>query len=330
MLGLAAIILGTLYAQERAQTQRQTARAAELEAQLKRQNADLQKQSNAAVALIDEKTKLAARVDSVRKRLTEARTAAATAQANPPPAVPPAIADAAGEAGRPGGNEKKGGGPFAGYPGKMMQDPAIKNMMRSTQEIGIKQMYGDLVKQWALSPDEAKTFYDLLLNQQMSSLDSLGQPEQTAAAARSADDAIKQSLGDQMYDQYKDYQKTVGQRAELSQIKQRLDVDNVPAMTPDQSQGLMNLLSKAQTGLSTTAMTDLASRLGSGQEVTDGDLEQFEKSQTAENDKVAAQAAGMLTPAQLASFKGYQVQMLSMQKMGFQMASKMAAPAKSP
>ncbi len=63
--------------------------------------------------------------------------------------------------------------------------------------------------------------------------------------------------------------------------------------------------------------------MGSGQEVTDADLEQYEKSQTVENEKVAAQAAGVLNPAQLASFKEYQAQTLSLQKMGFKMANKM-------
>ncbi len=232
VLGLAAIALGTLYARERAQTQRQTARIVALEAQIKRQSADLQKQSAAAVALINEKTKLAARVETAKKRLTDARNAAL---ASPSPAEPEAAAGVGDAAdGKPAGG-RKAGGPFAGYLNKMMKDPAMKDMMRSAQSLGIRQMYGDLVKQWALSPDEAKTFYDLLLDKQMSGFDNLGNPENTGAASTAADNAIKQSLGDSMYEQYKDYENTYAQRAELSQIKQRIDGDNAPALTPDQS-----------------------------------------------------------------------------------------------
>ena len=47
----------------------------------------------------------------------------------------------------------------------------MKNMMRTTQGTALREMYGDLVKGWALSPDETQTFYDLLLDKQMDQMD---------------------------------------------------------------------------------------------------------------------------------------------------------------
>lgn len=326
IFGLAAVALGVLYAQERAEVGSLGARVVALEAQLARKSVDLQKQSAAAVALANDKTKLAARVESARKRLAEARASAVAVAAVPEPAapVPPEESPAPAAAGAAGAAVEKASGPLGEYLDKMMQDPAMKKMMRSQQAMALHQMYGDLVKQWALSPDDANHFYDLLLDRQMAAMENLGKgSKDRMAATTEGDEALEASLGEEMYGQYQAYEKTMADRMALNQFKQRLDADSAPALTPDQTQFLMKAMADERvSGFSNpTSLARLGQTGGMSQEEIDG----YMKAQAAVDEKVAMRAAGLLTPAQMTSFKQYQTQMREMQKLGFDMAAKITA-----
>ena len=55
---------------------------------------------------------------------------------------------------------------------KMMKDPAMREMMRSQQESAIKMMYGGLLKQLNLSPEEKDKFMGILTDLQLKTIET--------------------------------------------------------------------------------------------------------------------------------------------------------------
>jgi hypothetical protein len=334
MLGLLSSLLGFLLVQEKAQTRQQAARVAELENRVHQQRAEIESQVQAVTNLEQEKTRLAAKAESTKQKLIAAResmpTAAPTSQSAMGAALEGADAVAKGNA-----QAKPGGDGIKGYLAKMMQDPALKKMLRTTQSLGIKQMYGDLVKQWALSPEETNAFYDLLLDRQMAVMEKSASVMNGASASATAsapaedpDAGLKASLGDKLYQQYKDYEKTVGDRMAITQIQQRLAADSAAALSADQSKFLLNAMSEErqlQRNADPSGQADGSAFTKGGKFSMDQQsVDNFIKSQADLNARVAQRAAGMLTAQQLDSLKQYQTQMLDMQRMGMEMSVKMS------
>ena len=309
-----------------------SARVAELKVQVAAQQNEIQQTKAAAAALEQKTAQFAAKAKAARQSLVEARAAAASAGSDPAAATPaPASSDAAAP-----GTKKKPANPFTDSIAKMMKDPAMKDMMRTTQSAAIQQMYGDLVKQWALPPDETKTFYDLLLDKQMAQMDQgLSLMEKGPDAAQTAspgdmDAKIKASLGDDLYKQYQDYEKTIPAHMAVNQLQQQLAVSNAQAMTADQSKVLLQAITEEQAAAPNASMVSPMGT-GSASFMTDpAKMDQYYQAQSDTNDKIAARMANTLTAEQLQVLKQEQQQMLSMQRMGMQMAAKMMAPSPTP
>ena len=325
-----SIALGGLLVQEKQQAGRQSAQSAALQAQVVTQKNEIQRVSAAAADLEQKRAQLVARAKAARQSLLEARNAAASAPAVPadPAASGPASADADGK--------KKPGNPFTDSIAKMMKDPAMKNMMRVNQATVLKQMYGDLVKQWALSPEESKTFYDLLLDKQMDQMDQgmkvmeKGPDAASAAASGESDAKIKAALGDDLYKQYQDYEKTIGERFTVNQLQQQLAVSNATPMTPDQSNVLLHALAEEKANMPPGSMTPPTGGGGNPFSMDPARVDQYMQAQSQLNDKVDARMSNVLSPAQLQVFKDQQQQMLAAQRVGMEMATRMMGPSPTP
>ncbi len=323
---LTSLALGGLLIQEKQRTTQQAARLADMESQVTRQREEIQKATVAAAQLEQKRAQLAARNKATKQALADAQDAAA---AQPVAAVSP-------EPGSSDDKKKKSANPFADSLKKMMKDPAMKNMMRSTQATALKQMYGDLVKQWSLSPEETQTFYDLLLDKQMAQLDlgmnALEKGPDAAAVANTADpDAkLKASLGDSMYKQYQDYEKTVSGRFTVNQLQQQLAASNVSAMTPDQSTVLLQAISDEKINFPSDTFKQTPGQAGNAFSMTPEQVDQFVKAQSDLNDRIDSRMTATLSAEQLKVLKEQQQQMLATQRMGMEMASKMMAPAPTP
>ena len=122
----------------------------------------------------------------------------------PPPAPP--VADA-GKA-----DEEKGG--LGKMISKMMQDPNTRKFIQQQQRMMMDQMYGPLVKQLGLTPEEATQFKDMLVDNGMKAAEKAtsvfgdaGATNRTemlsslSAEQKSFDEQVKTLLGDDRYAQ---------------------------------------------------------------------------------------------------------------------------------
>ena len=131
---------------------------------------------------------------------------------------------------------------------KMMSDPAMKEMMRSQQKTMINTMYGSLFKELNLSPEEKQKFSELLLDQQMKTMEAgMGIFEEggltnvtqgVQAQQKESEEQLKALLGEERFTQYQEYQKTLGDRVQIDQLRQQMET----AGTPVQEAQLRQLL----------------------------------------------------------------------------------------
>ena len=329
---LASVVLGALFFSARKQNAAQSDEIAALKAQIAGQRAEIQKAA-AAVAESDQKrAQIAAKARAARQSLAEARAAAAAVTPAPAAALAPSPDDS-GNGGED--KKKKPWGPFGDSLAKMMKDPAMKNMMRSGQSIALRQMYGDLVKQWSLSPEETDTFYDLLLDKQMAQMDQgMKVLEKGSAAATTPpgdlDAKIKASLGDDLYKQYQDYEKALPAHMEVSQFQQQLAVGNTPPLTPDQSKVLLQAITEERAAQPPGNYFSGTGANANSFAMDPAQVDQMMKAQGDLNAKIDARMANTLSPDQLQALKQQQEQTLSMQRMSMEMAAKMFGPSPTP
>ncbi len=329
ILVLVSLTLGALLLQAQQQVAAQSARLATLETSVAKQHDELQASTRAAAALQQKQDQLAAKAKAVRQSLLAARAAST------PAAVPADAAPTLAPGDAPGA--KKGANPFSDYLAKMMKDPATKNMMRTAQAGAMRQMYGDLVKQWALSPEETNTFYDLLLDKQTDQMDrglklmDQGPGAVSKADLESSDDKIKASLGDDLYQQYKDYEKTIGGRLTANQLQQQLAGSNTALLTPDQSKVLIQVATEEPANLPADSYGSFSGNSANPMAMDPAQIDQFIKRQTDLNARIDARMVNVLSAEQLQAFKDQQQQTLVTQRAGMEMAAKMyGTPSSGP
>ncbi len=219
--------------------------------------------------------------------------------------------------------------------GKMMKDPAMREMMREQQKAMINMMYGGLFKELNLSPEEKDKFKELLTESQMGKVAAtqglLGgaQDEATTAAAKQAvadakkqaDADLKALLGEQRYAQYEDYQKNVGERMQLDQLKNHLAGENVP-LRDEQNAQLLQIMKEEKLALPPAISTE-QSEMPDQSTFTPQKMDEQLKWMEQYNARVADRAKNVLTPEQFINYQKFQEQQASMQKLGMQMARQM-------
>ena len=219
--------------------------------------------------------------------------------------------------------------------GKMMKDPAMREMMREQQKAMINMMYGGLFKELNLSPEQKDKFKELLTESQMGKVAAtqalLGgaQDEATTAAAKqSVADAKKQAeadikalLGEQGYAQYEDYQKNVGERMQLDQLKNQLAGENVP-LRDEQNAQLLQIMKEEKLALPPAISTE-QSEMPGPDTFTPQKMDEQLKWMEQYNARVADRAKSVLTPEQFINYQKFQEQQATMAKLGMQMARQM-------
>jgi hypothetical protein len=219
---------------------------------------------------------------------------------------------------------------FTGLAG-MMKDPQMKEMIRAQQKMMQDQMYGALFKYLNWPADKQDALKSLLLDRQMaltdagmsmmsgSESDRKQAMEETKTLKSDYDKKIQDLLGQQDYQTFQDYEKTVPDRMQVQMFKGTLSAD--AALTDQQEYDLIAAMSEERNALP-------ASSLMKGQNT---DPSQFTEEKIAELSKqmdqmqqaYANRAATILTPAQLEQFTKWQQQMSAMQAAGMKMAVQM-------
>ncbi len=332
---LFSLALGAVLIRVDRQNRANVARIAEMQQQAAVQLSEIQATKTQAAELEQKRQQITARSKADRQALREAREAAAAATAeaavtpDPAPVTPAPSHDAAGK--------KKSGNSFTESIAKMMKDPAMKNMMRTAQASSLKQLYGDLVKQWNLSPEETDSFYNLLLDKQsdnmdrgMKLLDKSVDASTVTAEVKDADAQIKAALGDDRYQQYQDYEKTLSGRYTISQFQQQLAATNTPPLNADQTKVLLQAANDEKLNLPNGSPTASTGTDGNPFGMDPAQMDGLIKAQQDLNARIDARVEYTLTPEQLKVLKDQQQQMISMQRMGMEMAAKMMGPSPTP
>lgn len=232
---------------------------------------------------------------------------------------------------RPAAKGKRGLGDFFS---KMMGDPEMRKMIRESQRATLDQLYGPLFKQMGLTPEETERFKELMLDQTMrgaeraqslfaGGLTNRAEMLATVTAEQKAfEEELRQFLGETRYAQFQEYQQTVGERAQLSQLRQRLTGEN--ALSDAQAEQLLALMKEEK--------KSVAAELGQafpspGQDAANMEamfseegVEKLLRAQETVNQRVLERARGVLSEAQLSAFAAFQTNQLQLMRMGMNMA----------
>ena len=122
-----------------------------------------------AKELEKERLKLIGELRAAEFELNSTRMAAAVAAQN---TNAPAGAKAA--AGATPATKGEGAGAMGKMLGNMLKDPEMRKAMEQQQRLGMEMLYGSLVKQLQLTPEQEKKFKDMLLAQQMENMEQAG------------------------------------------------------------------------------------------------------------------------------------------------------------
>jgi hypothetical protein len=226
---------------------------------------------------------------------------------------------------------------------KMMDDPDMKKMIRDQQRVTLDRLYDPLMKQMGLSPEEATRFKDLLADNMLkgtekasslfggdSSTNRTEMLSKLAAVQKSFDEQLKAYLGESRYAQYKDYQQTVGERAQLQQFQQQT-AGGGNALSEQQTEQLLAFMNEAKQSVTAAGGFGQPQDAAGMQAMLSGDgMDKFLQSQDATSQQVYERARTVLSADQLGAFGTFQTNQLQMMRMGMSMAQKLLAPEKTP
>jgi len=243
-------------------------------------------------------------------------------------------------------DDAKGLGGFGSAMAKMFDNPDMKKIIAQQQRAMMDTMYGPLFKELGLSKEDTDRFKELLLAQQMKGVEQAGtlfggksdgksKAELVAATGnivKQSQDEIKVFLGDERYNQYKDYTETLGDRLQLNQLAQQLANSQNP-ITSDQQGRLISIMKEERQSLA----ADFANLGWSGGKSTDPSavlseekMNQIMDLQQNLGQRVFERAQSVLQPEQLDAFGAFQTNQLAMQRLGIKMVQGMMGENKPP
>jgi hypothetical protein len=181
--------------------------------------------------------------------------------------------------------------------------PAMRKMMRAQLRANNKRLYGEFVAQMGLGEDDANKFYDLLTNQQavnfgqMRGLDADEARAKAQQERKQSEDALENLLGADRVATLREYQETMGVRAEVDMIARQLEA-------------MENSLTAEQRKKLVTAMIEEQKRIPQPEYSSFGDRELYNKAltdwQAQYNDRATDRARSILNSEQMSSYNEYQ------------------------
>ena len=212
------------------------------------------------------------------------------------------------------------GNPFA----EMFKDPEMLESMRPMQLMTTKIMYGPLVKQLNLSPDQADKFYNTIVDYGLKSLQAMQSGKASPDDAKSLDSDLQSLLGEAGFAQYKDYIKNdMADQGQFAAMKNDF-ADN--PLSDTQQQQLLQAMKAARR--SVTANNPLNPSQANPSDKT-AIMGQVLQQQDQINQNVLQQAAAFLSPEQLQTLSTSQSNMIALQKSMGPMMQKMFTNAPS-
>ena len=234
--------------------------------------------------------------------------------------------------GAPGVNGKENpAGGMAKMLANMMKDPEMRKAMAQQQRMGIDLVYGSLMKQLKLSPEQEEKFKEMLIAQQMENMSQAGAmfegdaserakvAQELAAKRAEKEEEMKELLGEEKFAEYQNYNQTLGERMMLEQFGRTADI------TQQQSDQLLAIMQEEKKNVQMNLGAqpadpnqDWQAILGSDEATAKLFLQQEEV-----NNRTLERAAQVLTPEQYEKFAPVLKNQLEMQKAGLRMARQM-------
>lgn len=234
--------------------------------------------------------------------------------------------------------------PLAGM-ARMFKDPKMKEMIKSSQKMFIGPMiereYGALFQQLGLTPEQSTALKDLLEKRALLASDAgmsmlgAGQDaaKRTALVKQIKDETdayneqIKQLLGENDYQTFKDYEKSVPDRMTVDQFREQV-AGTGTGLTADQQQQLIQAMQEERTSFKWTANdnpqnpgeVDFAKMFSSNR------LDQYARDKERYDQQMLERARQILSPAQLTAFEKFQTAQREMQITSMKLAAQMFAP----
>jgi hypothetical protein len=136
----------------------------------------------------------------------------------------------------------------------VLDNPAMQRMMSASIKGSLDQRYSALFRQLRLSPADLDKFKDLLVEKQMSAVDTLRVAQSRGMTSNPTemlglmnkvqgemDDSIHALLGEQGFQSFQDYNQNMASYGLLDQIERRLSYTNAPLQAA-QSEALLQIL----------------------------------------------------------------------------------------
>jgi hypothetical protein len=208
----------------------------------------------------------------------------------------------------------------------MFKDPEMLKAMRPMQLATTKMMYGPLVKQLNLSPEQADQFYGIIVDNGLKSVQAMQSgtisPEDMTASTQSMEAALQSLLGDAGYAQYQNFTKNDMADQTLFTAMKNDFADN--PLSDTQQQQLLQAMKTARQSVTANSPVDPSQANPSDKMAAMGQAMQQQEQM---NQSVLQQAAAFLSPAQLQTLGTSQSNMIAMQKSMAPMMQKMLGNA---
>jgi hypothetical protein len=225
----------------------------------------------------------------------------------------------------------------------MFKDPKMREMMKSQQKmfIGpvIDKQYGDLFKQLNLTQDQVAGVKDLIQKKMLagsdvgfSMMDDSLDASQRADLAKQVktqtddyDSQIKQFLGDDSYQSYQSYEKSIPDRMTVAQFGDQF-AGTATALNNGQQQQLIQAMSDARNNFKWTSglnQQNPGMNGDMGSLLTPDNIEKFAQEREQFDNDFLNKAQQILSPEQFAAFKEFQATQRNLQITGLKMAGQM-------
>jgi hypothetical protein len=262
--------------------------------------------------------------EQLRKMLADAKTGSPDAAGGAP----------AGDAAA-GGDKKLGQESFMKGIAKMFTDPEMKKSMRAQQGMGIRMMYGDLMKELGLSGADAEQIMDLLTEKQMNMVaqamtamtgddaDKKDKLSKVGDSSKQYDEQIKAVLGDKGYTQFKDYEKSIGDRFMLQQWEGQFSSAGSPLEAKQKDQ-LLGLIREERTKSPDSTLINNSDPAKSFEMMrSDDGIARMMAGQEQVNQRVLARARDFLNADQVVALEKAQKQQLELMQGQIKMSQEM-------
>ncbi len=287
------------------------------------------KEANAPAAPIGAKSEASAEVARLAKEVAELKEELAAARGE---AAAPVVTSPKGE------KKGKGGEGMMKTFAKMMEDPAMKDMMRQQQGIAVKGLYADFSRELGLSEEEETALTELLIDKQMINTElgmkmrggELSEEEKKAIAkeikesSEALDEEIKGALGDDHFKSYELFVDSMQERQQLNTLKEGLKSQGL-GLSVETEEQLMDAMYSARKNFkfSTNFGSDANPNPEALANFNQEGLEKMMAETRRLNAEIAGKAERILSPEQWEAFRASQESQLKMQEMGMKMGLQM-------